>query len=81
MQIIWTSLVQAHFDYEALIWAPVGIKQDMEAMEAPLRNFSRRIQGLHNKNYWEQLKNMNIFIYERRLDRFKIFYTWKSIQV
>ena len=56
MKTLWRSLVQPHFNYACLVWAPVGIKSDIEALEGPLRAFTRSIKGCYGKNYWESLK-------------------------
>ena len=55
MKTLWRSLIQPYFDYACIVWAPVGIKTDIEAQEGPLRAFTRYIKGCHNLNYWERL--------------------------
>ena len=48
-------------------------------VENILRSFTRRIQGLENLNYWERLKELNLYSLERRRERYCIIYIWKIL--
>ena len=79
MRFLWKSIIQSTQDYGNIIWAPVGIKSDKSAQEGPLRQFSKKVKGLWDLNYWTRLKRLNMNSIERRVERFRILYTWKSI--
>ena len=39
-----------------------------------------RINGMEGLNYWERLKDLNLFSLERRRERYMIIYVWKIIE-
>ena len=51
MRMMWRLLIQSHLDYDSLIGSPSKMKTYLEGKEVPLRNFSRKIQGMGNFNY------------------------------
>ena len=79
MRHMYNTLVQPHLDYCSQLWAPLEGKQ-MENIENVLRNFSSRIHKLKTKNYWERLKTMKLNSMQRRIERYKIIYTWKVLE-
>ena len=52
----------------------------MEKVEKVLRDFSRRVPGIRQLNYWERLKSMSMNSEQRRLERYKLIYIWKIMQ-
>ena len=80
MRTLWRTLVQPHQDYASQLWAPVGLQGDLQLQEAPLRAFTRRVQGLTDLPYWERLARMNLLSTERRQERYRIIYTWKALK-
>ena len=79
LHTLWNSLVRPHQDYGAQLWGPAGDKGDLQAQEGPLRAFTKRFKGLKDLNYWQRLKASNMNSYHRRLERYKIFYIFKSM--
>lgn len=79
MRKIWNSLIQCHLDYGSILWAPVTGILNIRNMEAPLKAFTKKAKGMHDLNYWERLKNFKLFSYQRRTERYKILYIWKSL--
>ena len=79
MRKMWKSLVQCHLDYGSVLWAPVDRKGDLIALEKPLRAFTRKAVGLYNQNYWERLESFRLYSNQRRNERYKIIYIWKSM--
>ena len=75
MRTLWKSLVVSHFDYGNIIWAQTDTLCDREMMEGPLRNFSKRVNGMFGLNYWQRIAKMKLHSIERRTERFAIFYT------
>ena len=79
MVTLWKSLIVPHFDYGNVIWAKMNTQTDRQILEGPLRNFSRRVNGMSSLNYWQRLEKLKIHSIERRTERFMLFYTWKSM--
>ncbi len=80
MRALWKSLVRPHQDYASQLWAPVGLTRDLAAQEAPLRAFTRKIRGLGSLPYWERLSHACLLSTERRMERYRILYAWKSLK-
>ena len=79
MKQLWKSLIQPVQDYGSIIWTPCNEKGELRAQEEPLRQFSRRIKGLENQNYWQRLNRLRLLSSERRNERYRLFYVWKSM--
>ena len=61
------------------MWSPTYTKCELEAQEGPLRRFTERIEGMYGLNYWQRLEKVKLSSINRRVERFRIFYTWKSL--
>ena len=79
LRIMWNSLIQCHLDYGSILWAPYTVKKYLKNMENTLRTFSKRAKGLYNADYWTRLKILKLNSIQRRVDRYRIFYSWKSL--
>ena len=42
--------------------------------------FFMRIPAIRELNYWEQLQHMKMLSLQRRLERYRIIYTWKTLE-
>ena len=80
LRTLWNTLARPHQDYGAQLWGPAGDKGDIQAQEGPLRAFTKRFKGLKDLNYWQRLKVSNMNSYQRRLERYKLFYVFKSME-
>ena len=80
MRKTWKVLVQCHLDYGSVLWAPVNLKGDLKYMEGPLRAFTKKAKNLYNTDYWQRLKLFKLYSNQRRNERYKILYIWKSLQ-
>ena len=76
---MFNTLVQPHIDYCSQLWAPQEGPQ-MDKIEALLRSFTARIPAVKHLTYWERLKELKMNSQQRRLERYKIIYVWKTIQ-
>ena len=72
-------MARPHQDYGAQLWGPSGDKMDLQAQEGPLRSFTKKFKDLRELNYWQRLKEAKMNSYQRRLERYKIFYVYKSM--
>ena len=79
MKQLWKSLIQPIQDYGSLIWTPYQEIGELRSQENPLRIFSRRIRGMENMNYWQRLFKLKLLSSERRNERYRLFYVWKSL--
>ena len=79
MLTLWKSLVLPHFDYCSQLWSPckTGLIQSLEMVQ---KSFIRKIKGTSGLNYWEQLKELNLYSLERRRERYRIIYVWCIIE-
>ena len=66
-------------DYGSVLWSPVGQKEDVKFQEGLLRTFTKRGKGMYKLNYWEHLEVFRLLSIERRTERYKILYIWKSV--
>ena len=80
MMTLFKSLILPLLEYCCQLWSPSpdSIGQ-IRALEQIQRNFTSRITGLQNANYWERLKLLKLYSLERRRERYAIIYTWKII--
>ena len=80
MQKMWKYLIQCHLDYGSVLWAPVDRKGGLMALEKPLRSFTRKSKGMSQCNYWERLKAFKMYSNQRRNERYKMIYIWKTLK-
>ena len=76
---MFKTLVQPHIDYCSQLWSPPE-GQHLDKIEGVLRNFSRKIPTMKHLNYWQRLAKLKMNSEERRLERYKIIYTWKCLE-
>ena len=79
MLTLWKSLVIPHLDYCSQLWSPTkrGQQQKLELLQ---KNFLKKIHGLFQLTYWEQLSKLNLYSLERRRERYVIIYVWKILE-
>jgi len=78
MITLYKSLVIPILEYCSVLWSPtaVGLIQRLEDIQ---KSFLRKINGISN-NYWECLKQTKIYSLQRRRERYRIIYVWKSME-
>ena len=79
MKQIFNSLVQPHIDYCSQLWLP-NKAGEMEKIEKLLKDFTARIPWLREESYWKTLEILKMNSEERRLERYRIIYTWKVLE-
>ena len=77
---LWRTLVLPHQDYASHLWAPAGLLGNIQAQEAPLRAFTKRVRGLWDTPYWERLAALSLLSVECRQERYRIIYVWKALK-
>ena len=79
MRTLWISIVQPHIDYCSQLWAPHKAGE-INRIEALFRSYTHRIPAISHLNYWERLSALKLYSQERRLERYRVIYTWKTIE-
>ena len=76
MMTLWKSLVQSKLDYCSQLWSPADAKT-INLLENIQRQFTARIYGMRDKDYWERLSELKLYSQERRRERYAIIFIWK----
>ena len=79
IKTLWNTLIQPRIDYCSQLWAPYKQGQ-IQKLEGTLRSYTAKIPNLDNLNYWERLEHLHMFSIQRRMERYRIIYTWKAIE-
>ena len=79
MLTLWKSLILPHHDYCSQLWSPLktGLIQKLELLQ---RSFFRKIHGMRQLSYWEQLIALRARSLERRRERYMIIYVWRILE-
>ena len=78
MLTLLKSLVLPIIDYSSIVWSP-HTKQDIAHIEAVQRNFSSKLDGMSDLDYYGRLKHLKLYSSERRRDRYNLLYIYKVI--
>jgi hypothetical protein len=79
MRHMFNSLVQPHIDYCSQLWMPQE-GPNLDKIEKLLRDFTRKLPGMGQLNYWERLKSLKMNSEQRRMERYQILYVWKIME-
>ena len=79
MKTLWCSIVQPHIDYCSQLWTPHRVG-DIQKIESLFRSFSSKIYPISELNYWDRLSALKMYSQERRMERYRIIYTWKILE-
>ena len=76
---LWKFLILPRIEYCCQLWSPHKVT-DITQIEAPQRTFTSKINGLQHLNYWERLKELNLYSLQRRRECYIIIYVWKILE-
>ena len=79
MKFLWKSLVQANIDYCSQLYSPIKASE-IQQLENLQRWYTKRIPAISNLNYWQRLRALNMLSQQRRMERYRIIYTWKILE-
>jgi len=75
---LYKSLIRSRVEYCCPLWNPVKVT-DIQTIEDVQRNFTRRITGTGDLDYWERLSALNLLSLQRRRERYMIIHVWKIL--
>ena len=78
MKTLLKSLIYPIVEYGCQLWSPEK-KCEIQKLEDVQRSFTRMIDGMQKKSYWERLTLLKLYSLERRRERYIIIYTWKLL--
>ena len=76
---LYKSLIRSRVEYCCPLWNPTKIA-DVKSIESVQRQFTRRIRGLKDTNYWDRLRELKLSSLQRRRERYMIIHVWKILQ-
>ena len=76
---MWNSLIQPHIDYCSQLWAPEE-GGELQKIEKLLKDYTAKIPEVSKMTYWERLKKLKMNSQQRRSERYKIIYVWKTLK-
>ena len=78
---LYKSLIRSRVEYCCPLWNPNKI-YDIQSIESIQRQFTRRILGLKDTDYWNRLKELKLTSLQRRRGRYTIgiIHLWKVLQ-
>ena len=53
---------------------------EIERIENLQKQFTKRIPEVRDLSYWDRLKKLKMLSQERRMERYRIIYTWKILE-
>ena len=78
MMTLFKSLVRSKVEYCCPLWNPAKIT-DIQSIENVQKEFTRKIAGLSQLDYWERLKKLRLLSLQRRRERYTIIHVWKIL--
>ena len=79
MLTLWKQLILSGHDYCSQLWSADKVG-DIQSLEVQQRAFLRKINGMQNLSYWDQLKELKLYSLERRRERYIAIYVWKILE-
>ena len=78
MLTLFKTFVIPRIEYCCQLWNPYKAGEILE-IESVQKNFTRKIAGMDDLNYWQRLESLELYSLERRRERYIIIYVWKII--
>ena len=78
MVTLYKSIVRSHLEYCCPVWNPHKIA-DIKKLEDVQKQFTSKIAGLQDLNYYERLSALNLMSLQRRRERYILIHMWKIL--
>ena len=78
MMTLFKSLIRSKLEYCCPLWNPAKIG-DIQLIENVQKQFTKRISGMSDLNYWERLEKLKLMSLQRRRERYSIIHLWKML--
>ena len=78
MLTLFKTMVRSKLEYCCPVWSPSKV-QDIQALEKVQRNFTKKIGGCQDLDYWSRLKKLKLLSLQRRRERYCIIHIWKML--
>ena len=78
MLTLYNALIRSRVEFCSPLWNPLDIG-NIQKLEDIQRQFTRRIIGQRNKDYWDRLQSLNLTSLQRRRERYQIIHIWKIL--
>ena len=75
---VYKSLIRSKLEFSCPLWNPLDVG-NIQRIENVQREFTRRITGLQDMDYWARLKNLHLMSLQRRRERYSIIHIWKIL--
>ena len=79
MLTLWKALIQPVLDYCCQLWSPTQAGK-INSLEKVQVSFFRKINGMRELAYWQQLQALGTYSLQRRRDRYVVIYIWKVLE-
>ena len=76
MTTLFKSLVRSKLEYCCPLWNPARVT-DIQTIENVQKQFTKKICGISQLDYWERLKRLKLLSLQRRRERYSIIHVWK----
>ena len=76
MLLLYKTYVRSIVEYCCALWSP-HLQCDIITIESIQRSFTAKIEGCSDLNYWDRLKNLDLYSLQRRRERYMIILIWK----
>merc|ERR1712101_51666 len=80
---LFNSYIKSKLEYCCVIWSPSAEDQNQDKInmiEKIQQTFTKKIEGLENLDYYQRLKECNLYSMERRRERYMIIYAWQKLE-
>ena len=78
MITLFKSLVRSKVEYCCPVWNPSKIT-DIQTLENIQKQFTKKILGFKDFDYWTRLKKLKLLSLQRRRERYTIIHVWKIV--
>ena len=78
MITLYKSIVRSHLEYCCPVWNPKTIAE-IKKLEDVQKQFTLKIAGLRDLNYYERLTALDLMSLQRRRERYIIIHMWKIL--